>query len=269
MNKMDPMGAPFGPPPRSDKPRKRGLTAVIDYGPDGFGWTGERGVADMLDCAAAYIDFAKIYALNALLLPKPVIHRIVKLYRDAGIHCYSGGILFEYAYQRGEIDLFIDHVKAIGLTSLEISENYVSLNDNERLSFIDRFRRRGLSVIYEFGRKNPVRPLQLAELEGLVMTMVNNGVDHIIVEQSEIDMAASQAPENLKKIAAASWFERILIEADPYRFPKQHVGLLADFGNDVNLANIAPGQALRLEGLRRGIGRAVDYSLLHEQGATV
>jgi phosphosulfolactate synthase len=211
----------------------------------------------------------KIYALNALLLPKPVIHRIIKLYRDAGIICYSGGILFEYAYQNNEVDLFIDHVKNIGLTSLEISENYITLNDNERLSLIDRFQRLGLSVIYEFGRKNPEHPLQFAELEGLVTAMANNGVDHVIVEQSEIDMAASHAPENLKEIAAASWFERILIEADPYRFPKQHVGLLKDFGIDVNLANIAPGQALRLEGLRRGIGRAVDYSLLHEQGVEV
>jgi phosphosulfolactate synthase len=80
-------------------------------------------------------------------------------------------------------------------------------------------------------------------------------------------MAASKAPDQLKALATASWFERILIEADPYRFPKQHVGLLQDFGLEVNLANIAPGQALRLEGLRRGIGRAVNYSLLAETGA--
>jgi len=254
----------FVPPARSTKPRKRGLTAVIDYGPDGFGWTGERGVADLLDCAADYIDFAKIYAMNALLLPKPVVSRIVKLYRDAGVHCYSGGILFEYAYRRNEIDLFADHVRSIGLTSLEISENYIELNDNERLSFIDRFQKLGLSVIYEFGRKNPTEPMRLEELEALVMTLGNRGVDHVIVEQSEIDMAASRAPDQLKTLASAAWFERILIEADPYRFPKQHVELLRDFGGDVNLANIAPGQALRLEGLRRGIGRAVNYAMLSE-----
>ena len=35
--------------------------------------------------------------------------------------------------------------------------------------------------------------------------------------------------------------------------------LLRDFGNDVNLANVAPGQILRLEGFRQGIGRAVNY----------
>lgn len=259
----------FAPPKRSDKPRKRGMTAVIDYGPDGFGWTGERGVADLLDCAADYIDFAKIYAMNALLLPRPVVQRIVKLYRDAGVHCYSGGILFEYAYQRNEVDQFSAHLRSVGFNSLEISENYITLNDNERLSFIERFQRAGLSVIYEFGRKNPTQPMQVDELEGLVTTLASCGVDHVIVEQSEIDMAANRAPDQLKALRLASWFERILIEADPYRFPKQHVSLLQDFGKDANLANIAPGQALRLEGLRRGIGRAVNYAMLAEEGGAI
>ena len=266
MNQMQPHDNGFLPPERGGKPRRRGMTAVIDYGPDGFGWTGERGVADLLDCAADYIDFAKIYAMNALLLPKPVVQRIVRLYRDAGVNCYSGGILFEYAYQRNEVDLFSSHLGSIGFNSLEISENYVTLNDHERLSFIERFQRLGFSVIYEFGRKNPEQPMQMEELESLVTTLGNRGVDHVIVEQSEIDVTANRAPEQLKALAAAPWFERILIEADPYRFPKQHVGLLQDFGKDVNLANIAPGQALRLEGLRRGIGRAVNYSMLAEEG---
>jgi phosphosulfolactate synthase len=269
MNGMKRQLRGFIPPERSAKPRKRGMTAVIDYGPDGFGWTGVRGVADLLDCAADYIDFAKIYAMNALLIPKPVVKKIVKLYRDAGVNCYSGGILFEYAYQRNEIDLFADHIKSIGLNSLEISENYITLNDNERLSFIDRFQGLGLSVIYEFGRKNPETPLRIADLEHLVTTMTNRGVDHVIVEQSEIDLAASHAPDELKALASASWFNHVLIEADPYRFPKQHVGLLKDFGIEINLANIAAGQALRLEGLRGGIGRAVNYSLLDEQEAEI
>jgi phosphosulfolactate synthase (CoM biosynthesis protein A) len=30
----------------------------------------------------------------------------------------------------------------------------------------------------------------------------------------------------------------------------------------VNLCNIAPGQVLRLEGFRHGIGRAVGYSIM-------
>jgi phosphosulfolactate synthase len=258
--------AAFAMPERSRKPRKRGLTSVIDFGPDGFGWTGERGVADLLDCASDYIDFAKIYAMNALLLPEDVVRRIVRLYRDAGITCYSGGILFEFAYQRGEVDAFVAHLDKIGLNALEISENYVSLPDAERRAFIDRFKARGLTVIYEFGRKNPHHALRLDELEAVVSGMVRQGIEHVILEQSEIDLAAASAPDQLTGLSQRPWFEHILIEADPYRFPKQHVELLQTFGADVSLANVAAGQALRLEGLRRGVGRAVGYSMFGSEG---
>jgi hypothetical protein len=60
-------------------------------------------------------------------------------------------------------------------------------------------------------------------------------------------------------------FLRPHIEADPYRFPERHARSLRRFGRDVNLANITPAQVLRLECMRRGIGRPVYYSLF---GAT-
>lgn len=254
----------FQPPHRPSKPRQRGLTSMIDFGPDGFGWTGPRGVADLLDCAADYIDFAKIYAMNALLLPAPVVTQVVGLYRDAGVQPYSGGILFEHAYRRGEIDLFIAHLKRLGIPMLEVSENYITLTDEERTAFIGRFQEEGLAVVYEFGRKNPDEPMDLDRIEEIVVTSVASGVNHIILEQSEIDCAVRDAPDRLGELARRDWFERVLIEADPYRFPAQHVELIGQFGRDVNLANVAPGQVFRLEGLRRGIGRAVNYSMFVE-----
>lgn len=249
-------------PQRARKPRLRGLTAVIDFGPDTFGWTGERGIADLLDCAGAYIDYAKIYALNALLLPREVVKRIVRLYRDGGVAPFAGGILFEYAYERGEIDGMAALLDELGLSGLEISENYITLSEAERRQQIEWFQARGFSVIYEFGRKNPEEALSLADLGHIVTDMLERGVAHVIVEQSEIDLTARRSPDVLAELGAQPWFDRVLIEADPYRFPQQHVELIRAFGPDVNLANVTAGQALRLEGFRRGIGRAVDYALI-------
>lgn len=251
-------------PARGGKPRRRGLTTVIDFGPDGFGWTGERGVADLLDCAADYIDFAKIYALNALLIPDRVLGRIVRLYRDAGVMPFAGGILFEYAYTRSQLDDLVRHLRHLDLPGLEISENYLDLSETERLRVIELFQRQGFNVIYEFGRKNPTEPISLEYLGGLVATMTDLGVEHVIVEQSEIDLTARDKPEIIDALPQQPWFDRIMIEADPYRFPAQHVDLIRTFGPEVNLANIAAGQALRLEGLRRGIGRAINFSVLAE-----
>jgi phosphosulfolactate synthase len=250
-------------PPRSTKPRRRGVTSIIDFGPDTFGWTGgEAGIRNLLEVAADYIDSAKIYALNALLIPADVVKRTARLYRDAGVKPFAGGILFEYAWQRNQIDELIALLKNLGVPALEISENYVTLTDDERHTMIDRFQKAGIGIVYEFGRKNPDEPMSLEYLGGLVTAVAQHGIEHVTVEQCEIDLLAKASASGLTELARQPWFEHIVIEVDPYCFPQQHVQIIRDFGPEVSLANVTPGQALRVEGFRRGIGRAVDYTIV-------
>jgi phosphosulfolactate synthase len=254
----------FNLPSRSEKPRRHGTTSVIDFGPDTFGWTGVSGVRDLLDYSADYIDFAKIYAMNALLVPSRTVTAVVGLYREANVKAYSGGILFEYACRTNSFPEMLTHLKKLGIGAMEVSENYLELSADERQRYIGAAQHAGFEVIYEFGRKNPDAPLSVSDLEAAVDQVRRLDVTHVIIEQSEIDMVAASDPNGLKELARQPWFARLMVEADPYRFPKQHAQLLKDFGPEVNLANITAGQALRLEGLRRGIGRAVDYSLLKD-----
>lgn len=255
---------PLALPQRGGKPRRRGLTALIDFGPDEYGWTGAGGIENLLDCAADYIDYAKIYALNALLLPEEVVIRAARLYRDHDIRPFAGGILFEYAYRRRALDELLALLRRLDLPGFELSENYVTLPRDERHRLIERFQREGFQVVYEFGRKNPEQPMTADQLQAVIADMAGLGIEHVIVEQSEIDMLAEASPGALQALAGEAWFQHILIEADPYRFPAQHAQLIRDFGPEVSLANIAPGQVLRLEGFRRGVGRAVNYSILDD-----
>lgn len=247
-------------PPRSTKPRRRGITSMIDFGPDTFGWTGAPGgIGNLLGSCADYIDYAKLYALNALLLPRDTVRAAAKLYRDHDITPFAGGILFEYAWQRNELDGLEKLLTELDIGGLEISENYVSLKPDQRARMIERFQKRGIYIKYEFGRKSPTAPLSLDELGSVVEAVGRHGIEHVIVEQSDFDMLIAARADAIPALKNQPWFERLLIEADPYRFPKQHVELLETFGTEANLANITPGQVLRLEGFRRGIGRAVDY----------
>ncbi|MDP3714981.1 MAG: phosphosulfolactate synthase, partial [Burkholderiales bacterium] len=207
---------------------------------------GERGIADLLDVAADYIDYAKIYAMNALLIPGETVKRTTKLYLDAGVMPFAGGILFEYAWHRNELDGLIALLKRLAIPGLEISENYVTLSEDERARMIDLFQKAGIKVVYEFGRKNPEDPLSLDYLEGIVRAVAAQGIHHVTVEQCEMDLLAKDAPQSLKTLSVQDWFDHVVIEADPYCFPHQHVQMLRDFGRDVNLANIAPWR-LRLE----------------------
>lgn len=256
----------FAPPPRSEKPRSAGITAMIDFGPDEMGWTGENGLRDLMACAAPFIDMAKIYALNAILMPEDAVKANVAIYRDNDVTPYTGGVLFEYAYLRGEVDDMLDHVERLGVPSLEISENYVTLEPNARHDFIARAAGRGFAVIWEFGRKNPEEPFDLDEVGAMIRGAMDAGARHVILEQSELDVLEDVSPDDFAKLSGQSWFPHALIEGDPYRFPRQHGEIIRQFGPEVNFANIAAGQCYRLEGLRRGIGRAVDYALFRDYG---
>jgi phosphosulfolactate synthase len=250
-------------PARAAKPRTKGITSMIDFGPDTFGWTGgPEGIRNLLSACAAYIDYAKIYALNALLLPRDTLRAAGRLYRDHDVIPFAGGILFEYAWQRNELDGLEALLADLEIGGIEISENYVSLTPAQRARMITRFQKRGVYVKYEFGRKDPTAALSLDELGSIVDEVSQFGIDHVIVEQSDFDMFLAARPDSLAVLTAQPWFSRLLIEADPYRFPQQHAEMVKTFGPEVNLANITPGQVLRLEGFRHGIGRAVEYSII-------
>ena len=120
-------------PTRQGKPRKTGLTAMIDVGPSDFGWIGPRGLKDLLDFGAEFIDYAKIFAINALDYPPPLIRKMVGIYKDYGVTPFAGGILFETAYHQNAVDEMITHLKRVEIDTLELSENYVELEHDVRM----------------------------------------------------------------------------------------------------------------------------------------
>ncbi|MBE88616.1 MAG: phosphosulfolactate synthase [Rhodospirillaceae bacterium] len=251
-------------PTRQGKPRETGLTAMIDVGPSDFGWIGPRGLKDLLDFGAEFIDYAKIFAINALDYPPPLIRKMVGIYKDYGVTPFAGGILFETAYQQNAVDEMITHLKRVEIDTLELSENYVELEHDVRMQQIDLLQKAGLTVVYEFGRKIPTEPLSIDYMGSIVEEMMGAGVDHVILEQSEIDMLAEETPQAMQALPQQKWFEHCVLEPDPYSFPHQHIQMIKDFGPEVSLCNVTPEQVLKLEGFRRGIGRPVHYSYLSD-----
>jgi phosphosulfolactate synthase len=245
--------------PRDDRKTRKGRTIIMDFGPDYLGWTGTRGLADLLEAAGQFIDTAKIWVLNAVMLPDAYLKEAVRLYHAHEVEVFAGGLLFEYAYIKNDIDGLIARLNHLDLKGIEISENYVTLNDNQRLAFIEQFSRAGIMPVVEFGRKQPDVPLDLAVLETAVARATSSGAHHVIVEQGEFDLLERERPGDVQSLPAAKWFEQVYIEVDSDRFPKQHIDLIRRFGPMVNLANVAPGHVIRLEAFRRGLGRPLDY----------
>jgi phosphosulfolactate synthase len=254
----------FKPPARPGKPRETGLTIIADNGPDDRGWTGFNGAEDLLTAASDYLDYAKIAALSAIMLPHDFVKRMIRLYRDYDVTPFCGGLLYELAYLQNAEDELVTHLKRIDAAGLEISENYITLDVETRNRAIERFRREGFAVVYEFGRKHPAEAMRIETLERIVMEMVELGVDHVIVEQGEIDKLAEDAPQTLAALPQQPWFPKIVLEPDSDAFPQQHVQMIEDYGPAVNLCNVRAGQIIQLEGYRLGLGRKIKYRYLSD-----
>jgi len=247
---------------RDNRLERKGKTIVIDVGPDQMGWTGTRGLADLLEAVGNYIDHAKIWAMNAASLPEQFIRSVVDLYKQADVSTFAGGLLFEYAYLKNDVKGMIELLQHRNISGVEVSENYLVLTRDERLKVIEELARASLAVVYEFGRKQPDTPMLVDELEQVVMEVKESGAHHVILEQSEFDLLDEIDSSATDSLFRQSWFDDVFIEADPFRFPKQHAELIQRFGPTVNLANIAPGQVLRVENFRRGLGRTIDFPLI-------
>jgi phosphosulfolactate synthase len=247
-------------PTRQGKPRTKGMTAIIDVETDMLGWMGLKGMEDFLEIASDFVDYAKIQTHHSLMLPHDYIKHKVSKYREYDVTPFVGGILYELAYCQQAVDELILHLNRIGAPALEISENYITLDRDTRLKEFERFKKEGINVVYEFGRKHAVTPLCLTELESVISDCKNSGINHVIIEQDEIDLLEKKSPETLKQILKQSWFDRLFFEPNQFAFPEEHAGMIKKYGPDVNLCNITSGQVIRLEDFRLGMGRQVGFT---------
>jgi phosphosulfolactate synthase len=250
--------------PRDDRKNRKGKTIVMDLGPTSAGWCGRHGLADLLEAAGNYIDAAKLFVFNAAIMPESYLREVIRLYKNAGIMVFAGGLLFEYAYLKNEIDGLVKRLKYIGVDGIEVSENYILLTWEERMQYISLFAKAGIEVVFEYGHKHPEKPMELRELEEVVKRVVEIGAHHVIWEQGEFDLLAEKRPQDLKDLIAAPWYDHVCIEVDSGNGHFPHAGLINQFGPNLNFANVAPGDVIRLENTRRGISRELDCPLFAE-----
>src|SRR3990172_10286391 len=89
-------------PERPEKPRKNGLTMMMDKG------LSVRQVEDFLSASASLTDIVKLGFGTSYLTNN--IEQKIKLYKEAGMKVYLGGTLFEAFIVRG---MFKDYLKLL------------------------------------------------------------------------------------------------------------------------------------------------------------
>ena len=236
-------------PDRTESPRAYGLTMVNDKG------LSLAEARNLVSAAAPYVDIVKL-AFGTALVSQDLAEK-VRVYQEAGIKVYFGGLLFEAFVIRNQFPDFTHILKEYAIDYIEVSDGSIDIPHEEKCGYIEKLSQYG-TVLSEVGSKDkdrehitpPYKWIQLmkAELEA--------GASYIVAEARETgtvglyrnsgEVREGLVQEILTKVPA----EKIIWEA-PQK--DQQLYFLTLIGPNANLGNINPSEVIALESMRIGL----------------
>jgi phosphosulfolactate synthase len=234
-------------PKRSDKPRNKGITMMMDKG------LGLRETEHFIEASAHLTDLVKFGFGTAFVTSQ--LEEKLKIYRAAGIRPYFGGTLFEAFYARGMFKEFVKMLDKYDLDLAEISDGSIIIPPNEKCKLIHELSQTR-TVLSEVGSKDSGILISPAKWVRLMKAELEAGSWKVIAEGREAGNVGVFRPNGtahsmlINRIIASVKPEDILWEA-PQK--NQQVWFIKLFGAEVNLGNIAPNDVIPLETLRLGL----------------
>jgi phosphosulfolactate synthase len=239
-------------PARSEKPRTKGLTMVLDKG------LGLNQARDLME-AALYIDIIKLGWGTSRLFSEKLIHEKIALYKKHDIHVGTGGTFFEIAHTQGVTEQFFNYTRELGFNLIEISNGTILLSPEIKAAAIMLAHTMGFMVISEVGKKEPLEDHKLTLKERIkeAQSDLKAGAAQVIIEAREGGKSLGIYDDQgvVKEAMAETLVKSIGVENIMFEAPEksQQTYLILHFGPDVNLGNIRPDDVIPLETLRRGI----------------
>jgi len=132
-------------PERTKKPRERGITMVMDKG------LSLRETEDFIEASAAYVDLVKIGFGTSYVTPN--LKEKLKLYRDAGLHYYFGGTLFEAFIIRNNFEGYKNLMEEFELRFVEVSDGCIEIDHELKCDYISQLAEKAI-VLSEVGSKD-------------------------------------------------------------------------------------------------------------------
>jgi phosphosulfolactate synthase len=234
-------------PERPIKPRKSGLTMVMDKGLS----LGE--AENMVSAAHQLIDFVKLGFGTSLITNK--LEEKISVYHAAGIRVYLGGTLFEAFVERNLIDDYLRLVDRLKLQTVEISDGCITIGHDEKLSFIHRISQ-NFQVLSEVGSKDADVHFSPQAWVNMMKNELQAGSFKVIAEAREsgnvgiYNSSGKAETDIIDSISGNIEPDKIIWEA-PQK--AQQVWFIKKFGANVNLGNIASNEIIALETLRLGL----------------
>jgi phosphosulfolactate synthase len=234
-------------PARSPKPRRSGLTHVIDKG------LNLREIEGLFDTAGEYVDIVKLGWGTSYVTRN--LEKKIALYRSFDTPVVCGGTLFEAVFARGKLDEYkrwlVDH----RFSHVEISDGAVDIPRERKLELIADFAH-DFTVLSEVGSKDAevnIAPYLWVEW---IKEELEAGAWKAITEGRETGTAGIFRPTGemrtglIDEIVHDISPEQLIFEAPT---KAAQAWFVKQFGPEVNLGNIPPDEVIPLETLRLGL----------------
>jgi phosphosulfolactate synthase len=235
-------------PERSEKPRERGITHVLDRG------LSLAGVEGLLEVCGEFVDIVKLGWGTSVVTPG--LEAKLERYRRSEIPVVLGGTLTELAIAQGRFDALLERLAALGLQYIEISDGTITIAHEHKLELIERCVAAGMTVLSEVGSKDDTRIMAPYRWVELIERELQAGSWKVIAEARESGNVGICRRDGevrmglIDEIVHAIPAERMVFEA-PRK--EQQVWFVRRLGGEVNLGNIPPEDVLALETIRRGL----------------
>jgi phosphosulfolactate synthase len=246
----------FGITTRKRKPRKTGLTQVLDKG------LSIAEIESMLEVAADYVDIVKFGWATSMIVQN--LDAKLEAYHASNIDVCCGGSLFELAVVKKQLPDYIAFLKDHAFEHVEVSDGVIEISRSEKLKYIERLARH-FTVFSEVGRKDRTNVVAPARWVKDIKEELGAGAWKVICEGRESGtVGIYQGTGEVK----AGLIQEIEAQIDPNRVifeaPQKHqqVWLVKHFGPNVNLGNVPPRDVISVETIRQGL-RADTLLMMH------
>lgn len=237
-------------PWRAAKPRKAGLTMVIDTGlPLGL-------FTDVVASAAEYIDYVK-FGWGTPIVTGCLREKIAVLTSSA-IGFYFGGTLLEKYVLQGRFEDYRRMLDRYGCRHVEVSNGTIDMSNAEKAGYIRKLAP-DFTVVSEVGFKDPGRSELLPPSEWIacISEDLDAGAALVTLEARESGKSGICRPDGalryglVEDVLHAGIADRYLLFEAPTTAIQAH--LISRIGPNVNLGNVPAQGVIGTETLRLGL----------------
>jgi phosphosulfolactate synthase len=237
-------------PQRATKPRRVGITMVVDGGlPYGT-------LRDIVASAGEYLDFVKFGWGTAIVSRE--LGAKVELLQQSGIDFYFGGTLFEKYVLQGRFDDFRALCHEYSCRHVEVSNGTIDMSNLEKAGYVRKLADEFI-VISEVGFKDSVRSERLSPKRWIeyIHEDLDAGAELVTLESRESGQSGICRSDGRLRIGLIEELlggevpeDRLMFEAPTTTLQSYFVTRV---GYDVNLGNVSPTGIIGLETLRLGL----------------